>query len=166
MSEHARIHEPPECVHIPTYARDEYLVFRNVRVVPLTVLGFTAEVGQPGLTAATYVDLQEDPGSREALARYFDELARYWRGWSGTRSVVIHSLHLSCTHERIANATLRIALFRDPWSENTGWCVDRCEVSIELGNLERIAEDVRAFLRVDRDLSRFGDPVRNRRKEP
>ncbi len=148
MVEEAPTQEPPEYICIPTYARDEYLEFRNARVAPLTVLGFTAELRQPGLTASVYVNLQES-GSREALARYFDELARHWRGWQGARGVVIDSLHLGCTHDRLGSASLRIALFRDPWSENIGWRVERCSVEIELGNLERIAEEVRAFLRID-----------------
>jgi len=146
--------EPLERVRIPSYARDEYLEFRNVRVAPLTVLGFTAEVRQPGLTAAAYVDVQEDSGSREGLARYFDNLARHWRGWSGMRAVEVDSLHLTCAHDGIGNATLRIALYRDSWSENIGWRVERCAITIELGNLEQIAQEVRAFLWIDHSSKR------------
>ena len=79
------------------------------------------------------------------LIAYFEGMARDWKGWNGARawSTVESDFELVATNDGVSTVTLKVTLNKDdgsagPWS----FAVD---VKIDLGDLNRIAEELRAL---------------------
>lgn len=104
-----------------------------------------------GLEATKVGDLHSyfsNPGDPRALASFFRDMAKSWRGWQGVRqwSSLDHDLIFDCTHD--AKGTVRVVatLIRYPHLDE--W---RVSLAFELAggtSLELLASDLRAFLRI------------------
>ena len=96
--------------------------------VRLTVAGLSATIG---VTA----------GYSPPLAGYFEEIARNWRGWSGSREW--SSLEGECTIKSTNDGRGHIAIdIRLRQNVPAGWTAS-ATISTEAGLLERIAADCR-----------------------
>ena len=81
----------------------------------------------------------------ERLARFFDDLAASWRGWTGERiyESIEHDLRLVATHDGHVRLRLRLWQSTDP----DGWMVETA-VKIDAGEqLSQAAKDVSSVLR-------------------
>lgn len=79
------------------------------------------------------------------LIAFFDEMAKDWKGWSGIRvwSTVESDFELTATNDGVSTVTLKVMLNKadssaGPWS----FTVD---LKIDLGDLNRIADELRAL---------------------
>ena len=97
----------------------------------------------PGVEAVTRVSLVH--GVDVPLSALFDDLARNWRGWRGSKEWTAYEggLELSCTHDGLGHVAVAVELHRNP-ADVGDWCV-RGEVPLEAGQLDQLHRDVRRF---------------------
>jgi hypothetical protein len=81
----------------------------------------------------------------EHLARFFDDLATSWRGWSGERAYesIEHDLRIVATHDGHVRLHVRLWQSDDP----DGWTVETV-VTLEAGEqLSQAAKDISSLVR-------------------
>src|SRR5215212_1777050 len=83
----------------------------------------------------------------QGLVRFLEDLAANWRGWQGEKSweSVEGDFELACRSDGLGHVEMTVRLssvITDP----AGWRV-RCELMVEAGQLDSIAEDARRFFR-------------------
>jgi len=82
-----------------------------------------------------------------ALAEFFDDLARDWRGWTGDRvfTSVEHDLVLRATHDGSGHVLLWVRLGTHVADDAKSWLVS-APLALEAGQLEPLAASVRRRL--------------------
>jgi hypothetical protein len=100
---------------------------------------YRATLHAPELTVAATI--QHIGG--DFLGRFFQELARDWRGWEGARTwhSLEHQLSFEASHSKTGAIGLRV-LLRD--SSYDAWQI-RYDLGVENGDLDRLARDSAAF---------------------
>jgi hypothetical protein len=85
-----------------------------------------------------------NPGYGHPPSQLFEEIAVSWTGWEGTKSwfSMEGELELEATSDRTGHVTLTVAI---PASANQRQWSARVAVTIEAGQLERLAEEAGAF---------------------
>jgi hypothetical protein len=86
----------------------------------------------------------KNPGYGHPPSQLFEELAVSWKGWDGIKSwfAMEGELELAATSDRIGHVTLTVAI---PASANQRQWSARVAVTIEAGQLERLAAEAGAF---------------------
>jgi hypothetical protein len=102
---------------------------------------FIAELSHQGLSASIRVSSYLSHG----LGDYFGEIATNWTGWPGERawSSLEGELAVRATSDRTGHVYLTVALRRESPAQ---WHLE-ARLTLEAGQLERIALAVRAFER-------------------
>jgi len=103
---------------------------------------FRARLELPHLNAEGLVHLADTP-LENSLADFLDGLASQWRGWKGEREWQTYegTLALSCSHDRLGHVAVSTSLS----DLSRSWLVHG-SVTVDAGDLDRIARDVRSFL--------------------
>jgi Family of unknown function (DUF6228) len=86
----------------------------------------------------------ENPSFGQPPAQLFNELAANWNGWEGTKvwRAIEGELELKATSDRLGHVTLAVAV--SPYPSAGQWSA-QAEVTVEAGQLERLASDARLF---------------------
>lgn len=86
----------------------------------------------------------ENPGYGHPPSQLFEELAVIWKGWEGTKTwfAMEGELELEAISDRIGHVTLTVAI---PASASERQWSARVAVTIEAGQLERLAAEAGAF---------------------
>ena len=97
----------------------------------------------PGLLASRRVQINFYYAVAAELCELFERMAAQWKGWQGrlTWSSADAVLQLGFTHNGISHSRMDVALREDP---AFGWRIT-AEINIELGAIERLAAELRAF---------------------
>lgn len=81
----------------------------------------------------------------ELLARFFDDLAAYWRGWTGERvyESIEHDLRIVATHD--GHVRLRVRLWQS--DDPDGWTLETVVVLDAGEQLSQAARDIASVVR-------------------
>lgn len=82
-----------------------------------------------------------------ALAEFFDDLAKSWKGWTGDKrfTSVEHDLALRATHDGRGHVLLWVRLGTHVAEDAQTWLVT-APLALEAGQLERLAASIRRDL--------------------
>jgi hypothetical protein len=91
--------------------------------------------------------LESWSGGLARLSNYFDDLARSWRGWPGTKDWSDNwgLCQLSATHDGVGHVNLAVKAAQSSWKV-PGWWEAEAILQIEPGSLPDTALRVRRFL--------------------
>lgn len=86
----------------------------------------------------------ENPGYGHPPSQLLEELAVSWTGWQGIKRwrAMEGELELEATSDRLGHVTLTVTI---PKSADQGQWSARVEITIEAGQLERLAAEAGAF---------------------
>ncbi len=98
-----------------------------------------SDENQFGITTYLYTDAPR-------LAHFFEDLAKDWKGWSGTRSwkSIEGDFILAATHDGTKHVKITVSLVRDQGEETQSTYVGN--VLVELGALTKVAGEVNKVL--------------------
>ena len=104
-------------------------------------------VRAPNIEARSVLDLSGWDGWVPGLTGYFDGLATDWRGWKGTREWHDEDggVRLSAVHPTVGSVDLTVRLDPTYGAMTPGGWVLEIAVPVEPGQLESIAQSVRAL---------------------
>ena len=96
--------------------------------------------GRPVSTTVTVYDIQP-----QDWYKFFNDLSRNWRGWSGEKSKASLEGHLriTATRDSLGHVSLRVVL-RDDFVAGSNWRVEYT-LTLEAGQLERLATQAGRF---------------------
>ena len=102
---------------------------------------YRARLTANGLTSEALVDFDRVYANRGDIEQYLSDLAANWKGWSGTRLFETTELELIMLASRDGKGHIefQIDLKEYPWSV-------RSSVSVDAGDLERLASEAKNFL--------------------
>jgi hypothetical protein len=100
------------------------------------------------LHASARIYYYHDAHGVAGLPQFFSDIAANWRGWQGEKrwESLEGDFKLSCFSDGLGHIDITVELssrITDP----VGWDV-RCALTVEAGQLDSIAEDVRKFLQL------------------
>jgi hypothetical protein len=103
----------------------------------------------PALSASGNIEVESwGGGGSETLADYFRDLATEWRGWAEAKDWRDDgaTVRMSATHDGIREVVLSVSVSNLPYATTGRWKVETI-VSVEPGELERIAEQIESLFR-------------------
>ncbi len=125
---------------------DAKVIFRSRRFDNNKWLeSFTVELEAPDFRASVQV---ENPGYGHSPSQLFQRLAEQWSGWKGSETW--HSMEGELEIEATCDATghVKLALRIPGYGEFLRWSASMW-VAVEAGQLERLAQEARAFFVAD-----------------
>jgi hypothetical protein len=106
-------------------------------------LGWKVALTTTSLTATVWTNSGEDG---QSLVRFFEELARSWKGWEGERELwATHDFLLAATHDGAGHVTLWVQLGLQTSPPSKQWFAS-APISLEAGELDGIARTARLLL--------------------
>jgi hypothetical protein len=102
----------------------------------------------PALTATSSIEIEEWSGGVESLTAYFEDLARAWRGWVGSKDWDDDgpSISLQATHDGIGLISLSVSAITYAGVREPGSWELRMTIPVEPGSLPEFAARLRALL--------------------
>lgn len=132
----------PDSVRVLTAYPSDWLEFSNPEVSSSGSFDFYAvTLSTTGLKASLRIEAYWEAG----LIELFNEIARDWKGWDGKKEweSIERSLALSAVADRAGHTYLTVELQVPDFN---GWYA-RAVLTLEAGQLQKIARDVERFFR-------------------
>jgi hypothetical protein len=109
---------------------------------------FGVSLSSAGLRAETRIYKFDYPYGANTLAEFFSDVSANWRGWEGEKVWVSieYDFKLTCISDSLGHVFMTVLLDSDAGGSHN-WQV-KYDLTLEAGQLDAIARDVKRFLAV------------------